>query len=64
MDAADDDGGRPKHHVATVKINGVETEISGSGNVRWPRSGPCAEADVGLDVAVLDYYGLADERRR
>ncbi|CKW25752.1 2-isopropylmalate synthase [Mycobacterium tuberculosis] len=54
VDAADDDGGTTSI-TATVKINGVETEISGSGN------GPLAAfvhalADVGFDVAVLDYY--------
>ena len=51
--ASEDDGG-PTSIVATVKIDGVETEISGAGN------GPLAAfidalGDVGFDVSVLDY---------
>ncbi|HZE16494.1 MAG TPA: 2-isopropylmalate synthase [Mycobacterium sp.] len=53
VDAAEEDGGTTSI-VATVKIHGVETEISGSGN------GPVAAfvdalGHVGFDVAVLDY---------
>jgi len=53
VDAAEDDGGATSI-TATVKINGVETEISGTGN------GPLAAfvdalGGVGFDVAVLDY---------
>jgi 2-isopropylmalate synthase len=53
VDAAEEDGGTTSI-VATVKIDGVETEISGSGN------GPVAAfvdalGHVGFDVAVLDY---------
>ncbi|ORB84591.1 2-isopropylmalate synthase [Mycobacterium kansasii] len=53
VDAADDDGGTTTI-VATVKVDGVETEISGTGN------GPLAAfvdalGHVGFDVAVLDY---------
>ncbi|MGH3634945.1 MAG: 2-isopropylmalate synthase [Mycobacterium sp.] len=53
VDAAEDDGGITSI-VATVKINGVDTEISGTGN------GPLAAfvdalGHVGFDVAVLDY---------
>jgi 2-isopropylmalate synthase len=51
--ASEEDGG-PTSIVATVKIDGVETEISGAGN------GPLAAfidalGDVGFDVSVLDY---------
>jgi 2-isopropylmalate synthase len=51
--AAEEDGGTDTIE-ATVRIDGVETEISGSGN------GPLAAfvdalATVGFDVAVLDY---------
>ena len=53
VDAAEEDSG-VTHIVATVKVDGVETEISGSGN------GPLAAfvealGHVGFDVAVLDY---------
>jgi 2-isopropylmalate synthase len=53
VDAAEEDGG-PTTLVATVKIDGVDTEISGVGN------GPLAAfvdalGHVGYDVAVLDY---------
>jgi 2-isopropylmalate synthase len=53
VDASEEDGG-PTTITATVKINGVETEISGAGN------GPLAAfvdalGTVGLEVAVLDY---------
>lgn len=53
VDAAEDDSGVTRI-TATVKINGVETEISGQGN------GPLAAfvhalGGVGFDVAVLDY---------
>jgi 2-isopropylmalate synthase len=53
VDAAEEDGG-PTTLVATVKIDGVDTEISGVGN------GPLAAfvdalSQVGYDVAVLDY---------
>jgi 2-isopropylmalate synthase len=53
VDAADEDGGTT-NITATVKIDGVETEISGAGN------GPLAAfvhalATVGFEVAVLDY---------
>jgi 2-isopropylmalate synthase len=51
--ASEEDGG-PTSIVATVKIDAVETEISGAGN------GPLAAfidalGGVGFDVAVLDY---------
>jgi 2-isopropylmalate synthase len=51
--ASEEDSG-PTTITATVKINGVETEISGAGN------GPLAAfvdalGTVGFDVAVLDY---------
>ncbi|OBI53691.1 2-isopropylmalate synthase [Mycobacterium kyorinense] len=53
VDAADEDSGTTGI-VATVKVNGAETEISGTGN------GPLAAfvdalGRVGFDVAVLDY---------
>ncbi len=53
VDAAEEDSGVTRI-VATVKVDGVETEISGSGN------GPLAAfvealGHVGFDVAVLDY---------
>jgi 2-isopropylmalate synthase len=53
VDAAEEDSGVTRI-AATVKINGVETEISGSGN------GPLAAfvdalSHVGFEVAVLDY---------
>ena len=53
VDAAEEDSG-VTHIVATVKVDGVETEINGSGN------GPLAAfvealGHVGFDVAVLDY---------
>jgi 2-isopropylmalate synthase len=53
VEASDQDGGATTI-AATVKIDGVETEISGSGN------GPLAAfvdalGTVGFDVAVLDY---------
>jgi 2-isopropylmalate synthase len=53
VDASEDDSGVTRI-TATVKINGVETEISGHGN------GPLAAfvhalGGVGFDVAVLDY---------
>jgi 2-isopropylmalate synthase len=53
VDASDDDSGLTRI-TATVKVNGVETEISGDGN------GPLAAfvqalGDIGFDVAVLDY---------
>ncbi|MGV9825015.1 2-isopropylmalate synthase [Gordonia sp. NPDC003429] len=53
VDAAEVDGGED-HISAVVKVNGVEREISGSGN------GPLAAfvdalATVGFDVRVLDY---------
>ncbi|MGB8391733.1 alpha-isopropylmalate synthase regulatory domain-containing protein, partial [Mycobacterium sp.] len=53
VNASEEDGGTTSI-AATVKINGVETEISGVGN------GPLAAfvqalGDVGFDVAVLDY---------
>ena len=53
VDAAEEDSGTTSI-VATVKINGAETEISGSGN------GPVAAfvdalGHVGFDVTVLDY---------
>ncbi len=53
VDASDDDGGNTSI-TATVKIDGVETEISGTGN------GPLAAfidalSTVGFQVAVLDY---------
>jgi 2-isopropylmalate synthase len=53
VDAAEEDSGITRI-VATVKVDGVETEINGSGN------GPLAAfvdalAHVGFDVAVLDY---------
>ncbi len=53
VEAAEDDGGVTSVS-AIVKINGVETEVSGSGN------GPLAAfvhalGGVGFDVAVLDY---------
>ncbi len=53
VDAADEDAGVTRI-AATVKVDGVETEISGAGN------GPLAAfvdalGGVGFDVAVLDY---------
>ncbi len=53
VDAADEDGGVTRIS-ATVKVDGVETEISGAGN------GPLAAfvdalSHVGFEVAVLDY---------
>jgi 2-isopropylmalate synthase len=53
VEASDEDGGATTI-AATVKVDGVETEIIGSGN------GPLAAfvdalGTVGLDVAVLDY---------
>jgi 2-isopropylmalate synthase len=53
VDAAEEDSGVTRI-AATVKINGVETEIRGSGN------GPLAAfvdalSHVGFEVAVLDY---------
>jgi 2-isopropylmalate synthase len=53
VNAAEDDGGATSI-VSTVKIDGVETDISGSGN------GPLAAfvdalSHVGFEVAVLDY---------
>ena len=53
VDASEEDSGITRI-TATVKINGVETEISGAGN------GPLAAfvhalGGVGFDVAVLDY---------
>ncbi|MGB6761412.1 2-isopropylmalate synthase [Mycobacterium sp.] len=53
VDAAEEDSGITRI-VATVKVDGVETEINGSGN------GPLAAfvdalGHVGFDVAVLDY---------
>ncbi len=53
VDASEEDGGTTSI-TATVKINGVETEIRGAGN------GPLAAfidalSGVGFDVAVLDY---------
>jgi 2-isopropylmalate synthase len=53
VDAAEEDSGVTRI-AATVKINGAETEISGSGN------GPLAAfvdalSHVGFEVAVLDY---------
>jgi 2-isopropylmalate synthase len=53
VDAAEEDSGVTRI-VATVKVDGVETEINGSGN------GPLAAfvealGHVGFDVAVLDY---------
>ena len=53
VDAAEDDGGTDTI-AATVKVDGVETEIVGAGN------GPLAAfvdalGGVGFDVAVLDY---------
>jgi 2-isopropylmalate synthase len=53
VEASEEDGGITSV-VATVKINGTEHEISGTGN------GPLAAfvhalGDVGFDVAVLDY---------
>lgn len=53
VDASEEDGGTTTI-AATVKINGVETEISGVGN------GPLAAfvdalATVGFEVSVLDY---------
>jgi 2-isopropylmalate synthase len=53
VDASEDDHGVTRI-VATVKVDGAETEISGSGN------GPLAAfvdalAHIGFDVAVLDY---------
>src|ERR1700743_3142121 len=53
VDTAEEDGG-PTSIAATVKINGVQTEISGVGN------GPLAAfvhalGTVGIEVAVLDY---------
>jgi 2-isopropylmalate synthase len=53
VNAAEEDGGTTSI-AATIKINGVETEISGAGN------GPLAAfvdalGHVGFDVAVLDY---------
>jgi 2-isopropylmalate synthase len=53
VDGSEEDGGVTRI-VATVKVDGVETEIRGSGN------GPLAAfvdalGIVGFDVAVLDY---------
>jgi 2-isopropylmalate synthase len=53
VDAAEEDGGTDRI-TATVKIDGVETEIKGAGN------GPLAAfvdalSAVGIDVSVLDY---------
>ena len=53
VDTSEEDGG-PTSIAATVKINGVQTEISGVGN------GPLAAfvhalGTVGFEVAVLDY---------
>jgi 2-isopropylmalate synthase len=53
VDASEEDSGVTRI-AATVKVDGVETEISGSGN------GPVAAfvdalATIGFDVAVLDY---------
>jgi len=53
VDASEEDGGAT-NITATVKINGVDTEVKGSGN------GPLAAfvhalGSVGFDVAVLDY---------
>ena len=53
VDAAEEDGGTDRI-TATVKIDGVETEIKGAGN------GPLAAfvdalSGVGIDVSVLDY---------
>ena len=53
VDASEEDSGTTTI-AATVKVNGVETEISGAGN------GPLAAfvhalGNVGFDVAVLDY---------
>ena len=53
VDASEEDSGTTAI-AATVKVNGVETEISGAGN------GPLAAfvhalGNVGFDVAVLDY---------
>jgi 2-isopropylmalate synthase len=53
VDASEDDHGVTRI-VATVKVDGAETEINGSGN------GPLAAfvdalAHIGFDVAVLDY---------
>ena len=53
VDASEEDNGNTSI-IATVKIDGVETEISGAGN------GPLAAfidalGGVGFDVAVLDY---------
>src|SRR5689334_11945489 len=53
VDTSEEDGG-PTSIAATVKINGVETEITGVGN------GPLAAfvhalGKVGFEVAVLDY---------
>ena len=53
VDASEDDNGVTRI-AATVKVDGVETEINGSGN------GPLAAfvdalATIGFDVAVLDY---------
>jgi 2-isopropylmalate synthase len=53
VEASEEDGGSTSV-VATVKINGTEHEINGTGN------GPLAAfvhalGDVGFDVAVLDY---------
>src|SRR5246127_4486116 len=53
VDASEEDSGTT-NITATVKINGVETEISGTGN------GPLAAfvhalGNAGFDVAVLDY---------
>jgi 2-isopropylmalate synthase len=54
VDALDDDGGNTSI-TATVKIDGVETEVNGFGN------GPLAAfvdalSSVGFQVAVLDYF--------
>jgi 2-isopropylmalate synthase len=51
---ADEEDGGTTSIVATIKINGVETEVSGAGN------GPLAAfvdalSHVGFEVAVLDY---------
>lgn len=53
VEASEEDSGSTTI-AATVKVNGVETEISGAGN------GPLAAfvhalGEVGFDVAVLDY---------
>ncbi len=54
VDTSENDGGTARI-TATVKINGVETEISGAGN------GPLAAfvdalSTVGFQVSVLDYF--------